>query len=324
MPMTGTDCLGPEIREPLEAVGCPLCGGTSTRPRHRIVGYTIVDCTRCRLTFVNPQPTESDLAFFYAHIFHTPGWYQRFPQMRDFDYFGYAASDRAGHQSYVTLVRALIPEGAWLDIGCGHGQLARCAAASTYDAHGVDPNPLAVRAAQERLGRDRVTLGTVESAKFAADRFRVVSIIGTIEHLKHPLPTLREIFRILEPGGLVLVQTPNLASQQYRHQGANWDQLTPPGHLVYFSPCTLAGMLQVAGFRRIRFDMRFPLGEGWERGSVRAPRQNRRLSQLAARGAALLGSRLERAIQRAKGRLVGSHDIVCHARKPGLPRQPVA
>ena len=321
--MTEDGGLGPEIRHPLEIVGCPVCGGSSHRPRHTVVGYTIVDCTGCGLTFVNPQPTESDLAFFYEHIFHTPGWYRRFPQMRDFDYFGEAAGDQAGHQSYVTQVRGVIPGGAWLDVGCGHGALVRFAAEAGYDAYGVDPNPLAARAAEERVGAGRVFSGTVHSAGFPANRFTVVSIIGTVEHLKHPRQTLQEIFRILQPGGLILLQTPNLASLQYRRQGPGWEQFTPPGHLIYFTPRTLSRMLRRAGFRRVRFDMRFPLGEGWERGSVGAPRRHRRLGLTLARGVALLGSRVERAMQRAKGRLVGNHDIVCHARKPGqLPGRP--
>ncbi len=303
-------------REGLERVACPLCSARVCRPRHQVYGYAIGDCLVCALTFVNPQPTDVDLASFYETIFHTPAWYRRFPHLQDFDYFGEAASDDAGHGSYVELVRPLVPHGAWLDVGCGHGRLASLAAAAGYEAFGVDPNPLAVQAARQRLGPDRVFAGSVEDAGLPADRFTVVSLIGTIEHLKRPLQTLQEIFRILEPGGLILVQTPNLASLQYRRQGAGWEQFTPPGHLVYFTPRTLRRMLQKAAFHRMRFDMRFPLEAGWDYGCTRRPRHPNRLGRLLAGALALLGSRCELAAQRVKGRLVGKHDIVCHARKP--------
>ncbi len=305
-----------EIREPLEWMACPLCGTTESQPRHRVCGYTIVDCVRCRLTFVNPQPTGADLAGFYRTVFHTKAWYARFPQLRDFDYFGEAASEEAGHQSYVPLVQRLVASGSWLDVGCGHGRLASFAAASGYEAFGVDPNPLAARVAQQRLGADRVFVGQLEDFSPPANRFTVVSMIGTIEHLKRPLQTLREILRVLEPGGILLIQTPNLASLQYRHQGEAWDQFTPPGHLIYFTPRTLRRMLETTGFQRVRFDMQFPLEAGWDHGSAAARGRPKRLGLLLARAVSLLGSRCERTAQRAKGRLVGNHDIVCHAWKP--------
>ncbi|MGH7377486.1 MAG: methyltransferase domain-containing protein [Candidatus Methylomirabilales bacterium] len=315
--MSETITPAPEIQEALEPVACPLCGTTLFRPRHRIMGYTIVDCRRCGLTHVNPQPTDADLTRFYETVFHTPGWYSRFPHLQDFDYFGHAAGDEAGHQSYVEVVRRQVPRGSWLDVGCGHGRLAALAAAAGYEVFGVDPNPLAAEAARQRLGPGRVFEGTVEAAHLPADRFTVVSLVGTIEHLKRPLQTLREILRVLEPGGLILVQTPNLASLQYRRQGENWEQFTPPGHLVYFTPRTLRAIFRTAGFRRVRFDMRFPLEAGWDHGAaVGAGRRGSALGLLLARLVSLLGSRCEVAAQRLKGRLLGKHDIVCHARKP--------
>lgn len=307
-----------EIREALEPVRCPLCDGTDFQSRHRSLGYTIVDCRGCGLTHVNPQPTDADLTRFYETVFHTPAWYERFPHLRDFDYFGEAAGDGAGHRSYVELARRHVSRGSWLDVGCGHGRLAAEAAAVGYEAFGIDPNPLAVRAARQRLGSDRVFQGGVEAAALPPDRFSIASVVGTVEHLKRPLATLREIHRVLEPGGLILVQTPNLASLQYRRQGAAWEQFTPPGHLVYFTPRTLRAMLKAAGFRRVRFDMPFPLGAGWEYGAASATARQRGRGPfrlLLARLGSLLGGRCEMALQRLKGRLVGRHDIVCLARK---------
>lgn len=308
----------PEMLAPLEYVPCPLCGSAHFRPRHRAANYAIVDCRRCGFTYVNPQPTDADLASFYKSVFHTRAWYDRFPHLRGFDYFGNAASD-AGKQSYVNLVRQQVQGGAWLDVGCGHGRLAALAAAAGYEAFGVDPSPLAVEAARQRLGPDRVYTGSVETGGFPGGRFAIVSLIGTIEHLKRPRQELREIFRIIEPDGLIVIQTPNLASLQSRHQGAGWEQFTPPGHLTYFTPQTLHRMLKEVGFRRVRFDMRFPLEAGWDHGNATGRQERHPLGLLLARLVSLMGSRCERAIQRLKGRLIGNHDIVCHARKPRTP-----
>jgi len=270
----------------------------------------------CGLTYVNPQPTEADLAQFYDQVFHTSAWYDRFPHLRNFDYFHEDAADHAGYQSYIELVRHLVFPGTWLDVGCGHGRLAALAAAAGYEAYGVDPNPLAIEAARRCLGSDRVFAGQVETAGLTAGSFNVASLIATIEHMKRPLGAMQGIFRVLAPGGMVLIQTPNLASLQYRHQGLAWEQFTPPGHLIYFTPRTLSRMLKAAGFRWVRFDMRFPLGVGWEHGSATNAVSRSRLSLLFAYSVSLLGSRCELAAQRLKGRMLGKHDIVCYARKP--------
>ena len=280
-------------RAALEYVPCPMCGTTGFRPLHRVSGYAVVDCGRCGLTYVNPQPTEAQLAQFYDQVFHTPAWYDRFPHLRNFDYFHEAAADQAGHQSYIELVRPLVFPGRWLDVGCGHGRLAALAAVAGYEAYGVDPNPLAIEAARRCLGSDRVFAGQVETAGLMADSFDV-----------------------LAPGGMILIQTPNLASLQYRHQGPAWEQFTPPGHLIYFTPRTLRRMLKAAGFRRVRFDMRFPLGAGWDYGSTTNAISHSRLSLLFANCVSLLGSRCELAAQRLKGRILGKHDIVCVAWRP--------
>ena len=296
-------------------VPCPACASIRFRARHRVAGFAIVDCRACGLTFVNPQPCEADLGKFYAEVFHTPEWYGRFPHLKQFDYFGSAAGESAGHRSYVELVRRLVFPGSWLDVGCGHGALAQCASEAGYDAFGVDPSPLAVDAARQRLGRERVFLGSLPDVRFATNRFSVVSLIGTIEHLSQPLANLREIYRILAPGGLLLVQTPNMGSLQYRRLGAAWEQFTPPGHLLFFTPRTLRRILRTAGFIGVQFDMRFPLDADWTYGSAAAgPSRIRR--PLFSTAIGLLGSRCELALQRLKGRVLGKHDIICLAWTP--------
>ncbi len=296
-------------------VPCPACASIRFRARHRVAGFAIVDCCECGFTFVNPQPSEADLSKFYAEVFHTPEWYGRFPHLKQFDYFGSAAGESAGHRSYVDLVRRLVFPGSWLDVGCGHGALAQCASEAGYDAFGVEPSALAVEAARRRLGRERVFLGSLDDVRFAANRFSVVSVIGTIEHLPQPLAILREIHRILALGGLLLVQTPNLGSLQYRRLGAAWEQFTPPGHLLFFTPRTLHRMLRTAGFIGVHFDMRFPFDVDWTHGSAAGGTSSSR-RPLLAKAIGLLGSRCELALQRLKGRFLGKHDIVCLARTP--------
>ena len=68
------------------------------------------------------------------------------------------------------------------------------------------------------------------------------------EHLPHPANTLKEIHRILDVGGLVILKVPNFASQSAGRFGPYWLRLDFPTHLYHFTPQTIAPLLHRHGF----------------------------------------------------------------------------
>jgi hypothetical protein len=74
----------------------------------------------------------------------------------------------------------------------------------------------------------------------------------SIEHLHDPVDVLHEIRRILQPGGTVWIDTPNLNSNGHKVFGADWRGLEPPRHLVLFTTAALSSTLSRAGFDQIR------------------------------------------------------------------------
>jgi SAM-dependent methyltransferase len=101
----------------------------------------------------------------------------------------------------------------FLDIGCGDGQItvALKGAARALDAYGVDIASSAVDLARERgikafqVDMDRTDL------PFDYDFFDAVYCGELIEHLFDPGHLLREVRRVLKPGGICVLTTPNLA-----------------------------------------------------------------------------------------------------------------
>src|SRR5437868_14772658 len=59
---------------------------------------------------------------------------------------------------------------------------------------------------------ERVDIVYLDSDKlpYLDGRFSLVTCIETIERLEQTRPMLREIFRVLEPGGLAVISTPNI------------------------------------------------------------------------------------------------------------------
>jgi SAM-dependent methyltransferase len=71
----------------------------------------------------------------------------------------------------------------------------------------------------------------------------------SLEHVHWPLQVLREVFRLLVPGGHLLIAVPNIDSLSFRWFGSAWYGLDLPRHLLHFSPWTLHLMLEQVGFR---------------------------------------------------------------------------
>jgi ubiquinone/menaquinone biosynthesis C-methylase UbiE len=101
----------------------------------------------------------------------------------------------------------------WLDVGCGHhvlplwraeqerGMVARC-----RKMVGIDADLASLK--NHRSTRVRV-LGTIGHLPFRDESFDLVTANMVVEHLDAPKPQFREIARILKPGGIFILHTPN-------------------------------------------------------------------------------------------------------------------
>ena len=111
------------------------------------------------------------------------------------------ASFVAGICSRVTNRRARI-----LDVGCGTG--ANLLMLSQYgDAEGVDVSEDALAFCRER-GLDQVRQGAGEELPYDDNTFDLVTAFDVVEHMDDDLAGLREMFRVLRPGGHALIFVP--------------------------------------------------------------------------------------------------------------------
>ncbi len=134
-----------------------------------------------------------------------------------------------------------------LDVGCSFGFLLSLAKERGFEPTGVDLSLNAVRYVGDRL-RLPVHHGTLFDAKFPDGAFDVVTMVGVFEHVPNPLETLREISRILRPGGLLAVEVPNANFNLLRGRlHASWFYIG--NHLLNFTPRALVTALEMSGFR---------------------------------------------------------------------------
>jgi SAM-dependent methyltransferase len=137
-----------------------------------------------------------------------------------------------------------------LDLGCGNGQALAVMLALGWQVEGIDTDPDAVEIARRR--GLTVHLGTLADRRYPEDHFDAIYMNHVIEHVHQPIDLLAECHRILKPGGVLVVLTPNGASWGHRDFGKDWVGLDPPRHLYVFRVANLTACVRAAGFEQLR------------------------------------------------------------------------
>jgi SAM-dependent methyltransferase len=148
------------------------------------------------------------------------------------------------------------PKGRVLELGCGMGHLLSWLTPQ-YRVFGCDINPWALLQAQKNVpGGNFLLLSGDEAYAFPAAAFNIVIAKHVVEHLSHPDEAIREMSRVLKPGGLLVLVTPNLSSPMRRRKKELWIGYKDPTHISLKPPEDWLAALRSHGFipRRVFSD----------------------------------------------------------------------
>ncbi|MBI3426034.1 MAG: class I SAM-dependent methyltransferase [Acidobacteria bacterium] len=119
------------------------------------------------------------------------------------------------------------------------------AASPAFDTRGVEADAQTSAAARAR-GLRCVT-GTLFDAQLPSEQFDVALLYHVIEHLPSPVAAVRELRRLVKPGGWLVLEAPNIETIWFHLLGARWRQFIPD-HLFFFAPATLTRLCEEHGF----------------------------------------------------------------------------
>lgn len=139
------------------------------------------------------------------------------------------------------------PTGKLLDVGCGGGRLLNRMKKRGWQVEGTDFDEQAAQRVASRYGI-KTHVGDLPQCGLPDDNFDAIVMSQAIEHLYDPKATLRECLRILKPGGLLVMTTPNAHSIGATEFGASWRGWEAPRHLHLFTVESLRNLAQHAGF----------------------------------------------------------------------------
>jgi 2-polyprenyl-3-methyl-5-hydroxy-6-metoxy-1,4-benzoquinol methylase len=228
-----------------EYVPCPLCQSYDYQKFLTKFEMNLVKCRKCSLIYANPRIQESELFCRYTNSFFYDEYLPAFK----------AASThydlkviRSHFFIFIQLITKYFKPGKrLLDVGCGSGFFLKAAEEIGWEAEGVEISPVASEYAQN-IVRVKVLEGKLEAYHLPPEKYDLVVLIETIEHLTNPLDTLREIYRILKKEGILIISTPDSKSLSRLFLGKNWAVFSPEEHLSVFSQKNLFYLLHRANF----------------------------------------------------------------------------
>ncbi len=228
----------------------------------------------CGLIWIDPMPQADDISMLYDR-YHThsiqvnSGWlaglyngirggvlacrfeYPYAAKTNIWKVFGYLLSfirdlkeRMAGEVMWLEGSR----RGRLLDVGCGNGTFAAFMKEMGWHVTGVEPDIKAVQAVKD-FSLIEVSQGSLEDVKFPKESFDAITMNHLIEHLPDSIQTLKESWRILKPGGRLVLTTPNTSSLGHLYFRRDWRGLEPPRHLFLYNSQSIRCALNAAGFK---------------------------------------------------------------------------
>lgn len=233
---------------------CPVCGAADHAVLYDLPNGVIRRCAECRTV-----SRENLVAGAASEELYEDDSYLDTPY---FDALKVGAP-RSGepwnvYRRVLDHLGSSIPGGRLLDVGCSYGAFLELARERGFEVAGVELSKKASRYARRERDLEIFT-GTLEEASFEDGAFDVVTLWDLIEHLDRPVDTLREVHRVLAPGGCLVIFTINqrslinrLGDGLYRATLGRLEKvmvlLYDIHHNVFFDPDTLAAALDRAGF----------------------------------------------------------------------------
>jgi 2-polyprenyl-3-methyl-5-hydroxy-6-metoxy-1,4-benzoquinol methylase len=214
--------------------------------------FNLSRCTDCRSVFLDPPPSESELAQYYPDEYWWTSADSRLKRAETL-YRQIVLADRV--QFVVNAAKAIRKEPfsvRVLDIGCGSGTLLSVLKGRGYDCLGLDVSRRAAEIA-EASGL-RVIVGDVGSAGLIPGTIGVAMMFHVLEHVLDPRSVLARVRGLLEPGGRLVVQVPNAGSLQARLFRDRWYGWQVPRHTINYTARSVQGLLRACGFsvRRVK------------------------------------------------------------------------
>lgn len=225
-------------------VVCPGCGQKG-EPAFEKFHFQHRICRNCQTLFCSPRPPEDLLGIFYNEYAAPQMWTELLLKAD-------VARKALQYKPRAEKIMAMVTDnggrrgGVAVDVGAGSGAFSLCLKELGFfeDVIALDLSRSCVQACQRQGLNAR--LGKVED--LSHDVADIICMNDLFEHLFDPLQFLVHCHGALRAGGFISIATPNGEGFDFKILKEATGNITPPEHLTYFNPASIALLLKRAGF----------------------------------------------------------------------------
>jgi 2-polyprenyl-3-methyl-5-hydroxy-6-metoxy-1,4-benzoquinol methylase len=230
---------------------CILCGSDKLSIFYNTKNTDLLICSDCEFIFSDPMPDSKTLNELYGKSYFICDSEE---QMKYQDYHKEEKGIRKSSEKRLGWISKYInPPGKLLDIGCAAGYFMDTAVNHGWEVYGTDISEYCINFAKGNFKEIRPFYGPLKKHKFDDNFFDIITMWDVLEHLPDPLDEMKEVNRILKPGGILVIMTPNIKSMIAKVTGKKWILYQSPHiHLTYFSPDSSRLLIDKTGFEILK------------------------------------------------------------------------
>ncbi len=226
---------------------CSICGSRDSHLYCQKEGFKIIKCHGCGCGFLDRTDINFDQESFYQ------SYYNKNDLNKKIGYNNYFLLERSLKLTFQKRIRAILKhlnsnneKKTLLDIGCGPGFFLE-EASKYFETYGVEISKSASDFATN-CRKLKVINSGFRSGLFEPDKFDVVTMWDTLEHMDNPQRVLTEVAEVTKKSGLLIFTTGDFNSFSAWFFGKNWHLLNLPEHLFFFNQKCLKHLFDKTGF----------------------------------------------------------------------------
>ena len=231
------------------ARSCPVCQSNISKTKYNLYddrygfpgNFFLFECRKCGHKYLKVEFAPEEITSLYTSYYPRSTFkledYQPHKESK-----GFNAWFNGEHRSAFHWIPKNVKV---LDIGCGFGETLGYYKARGCEVYGVETDEN-IKQVAEQYGFN-IHIGLFDAKIYEPSYFDYITMDQVIEHIPDPIETLQGIARILKPGGLAILSTPNSNGWGARIFGRKWINWHAPYHRNFFSKKSMDIVSQEAG-----------------------------------------------------------------------------
>lgn len=221
------------MKELKQVLRCPVCGSESSVPIYSKDYYTLNKCNECEIIYLTPVLKDINKIYLDDVSSSTTSYYKLSEK-----------TDTKVFQKRLETIEQYCSKENLLDIGSNIGTFLKTAKMRGWkNVLGIEPNSAAAEFSRKSSIPVLNDFFNYKIAEKYSEAFSAVNMGDVIEHMEKPLEILNEVYKVLKPGGALMIITPDFESRT-----ARFLQIKPEEHIIYFTKGNIANLLNKAGF----------------------------------------------------------------------------